>query len=81
MQILESCRQLQHYGFSKLIFQIGKLMPGTQYSYQYVLSVTGTSKQLASGSFKTQELWQWRKDPPTFSFLSWQLYLYKQSRV
>jgi hypothetical protein len=32
--------------------------------------MVGTSKQLASGNFKTQELWQWRKDPPKFSFLT-----------
>ena len=67
MQTLRASPTTIH-GFSKLVFQIGNLMPGTQYSYQ--LSMVGTSKQLASGNFKTQELWQWRKDPPKFSFLT-----------
>ena len=67
MQILRAAPVTQH-GFSKLVFSIGNLIPGTQYKYQ--LSLVGVAKTLASGDFKTQELWQWRKDPPKFSFLT-----------
>lgn len=51
-----------------LLFTITNLQPNTTYLYKLV--VTGNTNQISTGKFKTQELWQWRKDPPTFSFLT-----------
>lgn len=50
-----------------LVFNVINLQPNTQYKYQLI---TANKLVLAKGKFKTQELWQWRKDPPTFSFLT-----------
>lgn len=43
------------------------LEPGTLYEYQIVLQ---NSKDSAKGTFRTQELWQHRKEPPNFSFIT-----------
>ena len=39
--------------------------------YNYTLSATvGKTIESITGKFKTKDLWQWRKAPPTFSFLA-----------
>lgn len=43
------------------------LQPGTTYNYTIIVDVKPTN---AKGSVTTQSLWQWRKEPPTFSFLT-----------
>lgn len=55
-------------GFTKLTFTVTNLLPNTTYRYQ--LNYKGSTKLLAEGSFTTQKLWQWRDEPPTFSFLT-----------
>jgi alkaline phosphatase D len=42
------------------------LEPGTTYEY----SIVSTKKVLAKGTFTTQQLWQYRKPAPDFSFLT-----------
>ncbi|MEO7310170.1 MAG: alkaline phosphatase D family protein, partial [Chitinophagaceae bacterium] len=45
--------------------------PNTEYSYQMeVLNSKRTKAQTITGTFKTDELWQWRKPAPDFSFLT-----------
>lgn len=48
-------------------FNIGGLEPGTAYRYELLGKGTGA---LASGSFSTQSLWQYRRPAPDFSFLT-----------
>jgi alkaline phosphatase D len=43
--------------------EIGGLEEGTL--HHYVVRHAKTDQVLATGSFKTQPLWQWRRDPPT----------------
>ncbi len=43
------------------------LQPGNSYNYSIVIDAKPTS---AKGTVTTQSLWQWRKEPPTFSFLT-----------
>jgi len=43
------------------------LEAGSLYEYKIVLQ---NSKDSAKGTFKTQELWQHRKEPPNFSFIT-----------
>lgn len=60
--------QLKGGEFNTTIFELTGLAPGTAYSY-YVS--TGNSKNyIDSGKFVTQELWQYRKAPPDFSFIT-----------
>jgi len=49
-----------------LTFVASGLEVGTAYNYQF-LNKEGSV--LAEGEFSSQELWQYRKDPPNFSFL------------
>ncbi len=42
------------------------LMPGSSYNYTVMVNQTA----VATGTVKTQELWQWRKNPPEFSFIT-----------
>ncbi|MER3499609.1 MAG: phosphodiesterase [Chitinophagaceae bacterium] len=49
-----------------LKFTVGGLEPGTSYNY----SLLNKNKAVASGSLKTQALWQWRKPAPDFSFIT-----------
>jgi alkaline phosphatase D len=47
------------------------LEPGTEYSYEMeVLNAKGAKTQTITGTFKTQELWQYRKSAPDFTFLT-----------
>jgi alkaline phosphatase D len=49
-------------------FQIPALEPATSYEYDVVSAKD--MKVIGSGKFTTQSLWQWRTDPPDFSFLT-----------
>jgi alkaline phosphatase D len=55
--------------FNPVLFQLGGLDPATTYTYEVEASVRNgvVSKE---GNFTTRELWQWRKPPPDFSFLT-----------
>lgn len=44
------------------------LEPAT--TYQYNIYQKNSKEILASGTLTTQSLWQWRKDPPDFSFIT-----------
>jgi alkaline phosphatase D len=46
--------------------RISALSPGQRYHYTVTLDAPGLpANVLASGSFRTQALWQWRSEPPT----------------
>lgn len=46
------------------VFEFSQLMPNTKYSY---IITTGDYKS-RKYAFQTQQLWQWREDPPNFQF-------------
>lgn len=51
---------------AKLVFS--DLEPGTEYHYVvYVNGTAATPEGANSFTFSTQELWQWRSDPPSFT--------------
>ena len=52
--------------FNVVHYELNDLQPGTSYEYELKYN----TKTLASGTVKTQELWQWRKPAPDFSFLA-----------
>lgn len=47
-------------------FEAVNLQPGKTYNY----TIEANKKQIASGSFTTQQLWQWRTQVPEFSFIT-----------
>jgi alkaline phosphatase D len=49
-----------------LKFVLGNLEPGTTYQYDVMLK----NNSIATGKFSTQQLWQWRKPAPDFSFIT-----------
>jgi alkaline phosphatase D len=49
-----------------LKFVLANLEPGTTYQYDIV----SKNNSIAKGKFNTQELWQWRKPAPDFSFIT-----------
>ena len=53
--------------FNPLFFTIGGLDFNTTYEYKIWLNGKTTLK---GGDFTTKDLWQWRKQPPEFSFLA-----------
>jgi alkaline phosphatase D len=53
--------------FNPITFTIGGLAFNT--TYQYKIWLNGKPVN-AGGEFTTKDLWQWRKDPPAFSFLT-----------
>jgi alkaline phosphatase D len=53
--------------FNPLQFTIGGLDLNTTYKYSIWINGKATGKE---GEFTTKDLWQWRKDPPAFSFLT-----------
>ncbi|PWT77790.1 MAG: phosphodiesterase [Bacteroidetes bacterium] len=53
--------------FNPVTFQVGGLDMNTQYDYDFIVDEK-TSGNIAS--FKTKDLWQWRKPAPDFSFLT-----------
>lgn len=57
----------ENYKANTATIAIGPLEPGTEYEYHLLLNdVVGSQIY----SFTTQELWQWREDPPKFSFIA-----------
>ncbi|MEI2740357.1 MAG: hypothetical protein V9F01_16405 [Chitinophagaceae bacterium] len=53
--------------FNPLYFTIGGLDFNTTYEYKIWINGKATLK---GGEFTTKDLWQWRKQPPEFSFLT-----------
>lgn len=53
--------------FNALCFTIGGLDINTAYQYKIWINGKAADK---SGEFTTKDLWQWRKPPPDFSFLT-----------
>ena len=53
--------------FNPITFTIGRLDFNTTYQYKIVINGKTTN---SGGQFTTKDLWQWRKDPPSFSFLT-----------
>ncbi len=53
--------------FNPVRIDIGGLDFDSRYEYQFVLNHI---KSTASGSFRTKDLWQWRKPAPDFNFLT-----------
>ncbi len=53
--------------FNPIVFDVGGLDFNTL--YEYTISINDKSN-VKSGKFITKDLWQWRKDPPEFSFLT-----------
>jgi alkaline phosphatase D len=53
--------------FNPIRIDIGGLDVDSRYEYQFVLNHI---KSPAIGSFRTKDLWQWRKPAPDFSFLT-----------
>jgi alkaline phosphatase D len=53
--------------FNPLRIDIGGLDINSDYTYQFILN---QAESAATGSFHTKDLWQWRKPPPDFSFLT-----------
>ncbi len=53
--------------FNPLQFTIGGLDFNTTYEYKVWINGKATAK---GGEFTTKDLWQWRKQPPEFSFLT-----------
>ena len=51
-------------------FKLKGLQPGLNYSYQLWINKIPVHNNDESFSFKTQELWMWRTDPPDFSVLT-----------
>ncbi len=56
--------------YSPVKFRLVDLEMNTEYEYELFASVKGKNNSLAKSSFKTQELWQWRKPAPDFTFLT-----------
>lgn len=52
--------------FNPIQMQIGALDYNTAYEYQFLIN---NKLSNAKGTFKTKDLWQWRKPAPDFSFL------------
>ncbi len=51
-------------------FKVADLQPGLQYHYQIWVDKHPVHKKGESFSFKTQQLWMWRTDPPEFSVIT-----------
>jgi alkaline phosphatase D len=52
--------------FNRIKLTFSALEPGTKYQYQLIVD----GKPSTSAQFTTQDLWQWRKPAPDFSFLT-----------
>lgn len=63
--INQECNYKDKYNAFKLV--IPYLNEGTKYGYSVLLN--GVEQNIKSSTFKTKELWEWRKDAPDFSFL------------
>jgi alkaline phosphatase D len=62
--------------FNPIQFTIGGLEPNTTYQYKIWTNVKASN---AAGEFTTKDLWQYRKPPPTFSFLTGSCAYFNQS--
>jgi len=51
-------------------FKLKDLEPGLSYHYQLWIDGTAVHKKGEFYSFKTQQLWMWRTDPPSFTVLT-----------
>ncbi|VAW33076.1 Phosphodiesterase/alkaline phosphatase D, partial [hydrothermal vent metagenome] len=51
-------------------FKLSGLQPGLDYHYQIWVNKKPVQKRKETFSFKTQQLWMWRTDPPKFSVLT-----------
>ncbi len=59
------------YWFAPVVFNIVGLEMNTTYEYQVLVNnKTNKKPSAADGEFTTQDLWQWRKPAPDFSFLT-----------
>ena len=63
--------------FNAVKFFIGGLDFNSNYEYDFLLN--GKSS-LAKGDFTTKDLWQWRKPPPDFTFLTGSCAYFNESR-
>jgi alkaline phosphatase D len=59
--------EARKHGFNVIMFYINGLDVNTAYEYQLE---KGKTEFKADGSFTTKELWQWRRSPPDFSFIT-----------
>lgn len=68
LQEVQRSQQKHHinagYNITKVI--LTNLKPGTSYEYRVLFEGNQTNNTIYK--FKTQELWQWRTDPPDFTF-------------
>src|SRR5690349_19776710 len=69
---LSAAKSVQYKGvlgneFNPICFTIGGLQFNT--TYEYRVSING-KPALTRGEFTTKDLWQWRKPPPEFYFLT-----------
>jgi alkaline phosphatase D len=62
-------KKTDEYHYRIIEFYISNLEPGTEYEYQLVINKKDRP-EFAHGKFTTQELWQYRKAAPDFSFLT-----------
>jgi alkaline phosphatase D len=60
--------QLKGGEFNTAIFTLTALEPGR--TYKYYITAKNEKQYADSGEVTTQDLWQWRKDPPDFSFIA-----------
>lgn len=56
--------------FSTVVFDLVGLDMNTTYEYAIAVNSSLNKKPIADGEFSTQELWQWRKPAPDFTFLT-----------
>jgi alkaline phosphatase D len=58
---------VENYKANTATIALGPLEPGTRYEYSIIVNDQELDKVY---SFETQKLWQWREDPPEFSFIA-----------
>jgi hypothetical protein len=57
--------------YAPVVFDLVALEPNTTYEYAVTVDNQANKKPaVADGSFTTQDLWQWRKPAPDFSFIA-----------
>jgi len=56
--------------YNMYTFKLNSLQPGLTYHYQLWVNTIPVHKKDETFTFKTQELWMWRKDPPDFTVLT-----------
>jgi alkaline phosphatase D len=58
---------VESYKANTATIAVGPLDPGTEYEYAVIVNDQESDKTY---EFETQSLWQWREDPPDFSFIA-----------